>query len=541
MGKMNAKTVSRKVIALGLDGATFDLILPFIEEGFLPHMANLLKEGVWSELESTIPPLTPPAWVSFFTGKNPGKHGIFDFRGPVDENLERPLISSLSIRSRKLWEIINDQKKKVGIINIPITYPPDKVDGFMISGMLTPNNQVNFTYPPDLKRELLSKIGDYVIDVDAGLYDYENTREVERFFNDLRYAFIKRKEALFYLMEDQPWDFLAANFIVHDRVQHLFWKYLDKRTQLYNLDRAKQIRNVAIELYQMVDAMIASIRERMDKRTSLIIMSDHGFGPYNLSLNINGWLANLGLLNMKRGDSKLRAWIKTVIPIGIRRSLRKMAIKRLPINERQEGQDVDFRNSQAYFGGSAVQGIYLRVEGQEYNRVREAIKEGLLELNDPVTGGKLMDAVFFKEEIYQGNHLALAPDILFIAKGYSIAGSSSTDRKNLFTSLKDTPWGFHHMNGIFIALGESFKKGYRLEKSAIIDLAPTILYTMGIPVPSDMDGKVLEEIFGEQYLRNHPICFSQTGKKIDHKEKNVYSQDEQMKIEERLRGLGYLD
>ena len=538
---MTSVSVSEKVIVLGLDGATFDLIIPLIEEGILPHMANVLKDGGWGELASTIPPLTPPAWVSFITGKNPGKHGIFDFRGPVDENFQRPLISSLSIRSRKLWEIINDQGKKVGIINIPITYPPDKVDGFMISGMLTPNNQVNFTYPPALKEKLLSTIGDYVIDVDAGLYDHDNTKEVERFFNDLKYATIKRKEALFYLMDDQPWDFLAANFIVYDRIQHLFWKYLDKRSHLYNHDQAKHIRNIAIELYQIIDDMIASMREKMDKKTSLIIMSDHGFGPYNASFSINSWLANLGLLHLKKEDSKLKAWIKTVMPIGIRRNLRRMVTKRVPIHERQEGKDIDFRNSKAYFGGGSVQGIYLRAEGQEYIKIRETIKEGLLELKDPLTGEKLMDAVFFKEEVYQGNHLSSAPDILFIAKGYTVAGSSSTDRKNLFSSLKDTPWGFHHRNGIFIALGEDFKRGFHVEKAAIIDLAPTILYAMGIPVPSDMDGRVLKEIFDEQYLHNHPICFSQKSGEMDHKEKRVYSQDEQKVIEKRLKELGYLD
>ena len=157
---MNSIAASEKVILIGLDGATFDLLLPWINEGILPVMANLLKQGAWGGLESTIPPLTPPAWASFITGKNPGKHGVFDFRGPVNDALESPLISSRSIRSRKLWEIINAQKKRVGIINIPVTYPPEEVDGFMISGMLTPNNKVCFTHPPDLKDRLIAKIGD---------------------------------------------------------------------------------------------------------------------------------------------------------------------------------------------------------------------------------------------------------------------------------------------------------------------------------------------------------------------------------------------
>jgi hypothetical protein len=128
-----------------------------------------------------------------------------------------------------------------------------------------------------------------------------------------------------------------------------------------------------------------------------------------------------------------------------------------------------------------------------------------------------------------------------VAKGYSVAGTSSTDRNNLFSSLAESPLGFHHKNGILIALGENFKRGYHLEKAAIIDLAPTILYAMGIPVPSDMDGSVLKEIFEEDYLHDHPISFTHAHEEIERKGEKVYSEDEQMKIEERLRGLGYLD
>ncbi|MCX5885189.1 MAG: alkaline phosphatase family protein [Proteobacteria bacterium] len=538
---MNNHRESNKVIVIGLDGATFDLLLPWINEGILPVMANLLKQGAWGGLESTIPPLTPPAWASFITGKNPGKHGIFDFRGPVNDNLERLLISSRSIRSRKLWEIVNAHKRRVGIINIPVTYPPEEVDGFMISGMLTPNNKVCFTHPPDLKDRLIAKIGDYVIDVDSGLYDPERTSEVKRFFNDLKYAFIKRKEALFFLMEDEPWDFLAVNFIEHDRIQHLFWKYLDKRSALYYLDKAKNIRSTAIELYQMVDEMIGTIIGKMDKKTSLFIMSDHGFGPHHYSLNINGWLANLGLLHTKNEGSKMRQWVKALMPVGIRRRLRKMVIKRVPIGERKEGEDIDFRSSKAYFGGASVQGIYLRVEGDEYLKIRELIKDGLLKFKDPHTGEKLVDQVFFKEEVYWGSNLSSAPDILFIAKGYSIPGSSSTYRENLISSRENSPLGFHHRNGILIASGKNFKKGYRLEEAAIIDLAPTILYRMEIPVPSDMDGKVLKEIFDDDYIHDHPVAYSQASNEIDQGAEKVYSQDEQLAVEKRLRGLGYID
>lgn len=533
--------ISNKVLVLGLDGATFDLILPWIEDGILPQMANVLKNGVWGELVSTIPPLTPPAWASFITGKNPGKHGIFDFRGPVDNNLQRTLISSLSIKSQKLWNILNEYRKKVGIINIPITYPPEKVDGFMISGMLTPNTQVNFTYPPELKEKLFSKIGDYVIDIDTGLYDYENLREIERFFNDLKYATEKRRDALFYLMKEEPWDFLAVNFIVHDRIQHLFWKYLDKKSSLYHLDIAKHIRDRAIELYQMVDNLIGLIIEKIDKETSLFIISDHGFGPQDYTISINGMLANLGLLYTKRKNTILRSWIKALLPLKIRRRLKKIVSKRVPISKREEGLDVDYKKSKAYFGGSSVQGIYLRVKNDEYFTIREIIKTELSKLKDPLTGKKLVETVLFKEEAYYGDYLSSAPDILFIAKDYSAPGNSSTDTHKIIIPCEKSPLGFHHMRGIFMALGKNFKKGYQVEKSSIVDLAPTILYTMGIPVPRDMDGRVLQEIFHKSYLKDHPLYFSEVSSKSGDQEEKVYSNDEQQKIEKRLKGLGYLD
>jgi predicted AlkP superfamily phosphohydrolase/phosphomutase len=538
---MSPIETSEKVIVVGLDGATFDLLLPWIEEGILPAMAKIMKEGVWGTLESTIPPLTPPAWASFITGTNPGKHGIYDFWEPRGEDFQRSLVSSHSIQSTKIWKIINAHQRKVGIINIPLTYPPDEVDGFMVSGMLTPDLEHTFTYPPALKERIISEVGNYIIDVDSGLYDIEKASEVTRFFHDLKDALTWRKKIFFFLIENEAWDFLAVNFIVHDRIQHLFWKYLDKNSPLYYLDYAKHIRSMAIELYQMADEVINSILGKIDKKTTLYIISDHGFGPHYYSFNVNGWLAHLGLLKIQERASRIRAWIKPFIPTGIRKRLGKMLTRPVPLRERREGADIDYKNSKAYFSGSTSQGIYLRAQGNEYKEIRQLIKDELLKMKDPRTGEKLMDEVFFKEEIYHGKNLASAPDLLFIAKGYSVPGSSSIDREHLFTSYENSPRGFHQRNGIFMAMNENFKKGYQVKNAAIIDLAPTILYTMGIPIPSHMDGKALKEIFTETYVRNHPVFFTPGDEEVNNEANKVYSQEEQMAVEKRLKGLGYLD
>jgi len=539
---IDTHAVSDKAIVIGLDGATFDLLLPWIEEGILPVLAEILKKGVWGKLESTIPPLTPPAWTSFITGKNPGKHGIFNFYLPLDNNLNRPLIDSRSVKSATIWEIMNTQRKRVGIINLPITYPPLEVDGFMISGLLTPRNkEVSFTYPTDLKERLISKIGDYVIDVYPAIFNLEKASGVKRFFSDLRYASIKRKDALLFLMEDQLWDFLAINFTEPDRIQHPFWKYLDKRCQLYSLDRAKYIRDLAMELYKMLDEMIGLVIKRMDKKTTLFIMSDHGFGPYDFSWSVNGWLSNLGLYKKIEG-SKLRALVKAMIPDELRRKILSMMTKRAPSFEQKWGQNIDCMNSKAYFAGEAVQGIYLTVRGDEYMEFRKTLKEELLKLKDPVTGTQIVDEVFYKEEIYWGDYLPSAPDLLFIAKDYSVVGTDSTEGRKLITSCQMNPKGFHRREGIFAILGESFKRNCYLSGALIIDLLPTILYTIGLSIPDDLDGKVLKEAFVDGYPEKNPEKYIPAAEFTVKKEKDrVFSLEDEEDIKSRLRGLGYLE
>ncbi|MDO8141482.1 MAG: alkaline phosphatase family protein, partial [Candidatus Brocadiales bacterium] len=124
-----------KIVVIGIDSATFDIIEPLVNQGKLPVFTRFMKEGVWGRLQSTIPPVTPPAWTSLVTGKNPGKHGIFDFYGYTTNGYERPIINSQAIKAKTLWNILSEGGKSVGIINVPLTYPPEKVNGFLIPGM----------------------------------------------------------------------------------------------------------------------------------------------------------------------------------------------------------------------------------------------------------------------------------------------------------------------------------------------------------------------------------------------------------------------
>ena len=141
------KKGKNKLLVIGIDGGTFDIILPMIHAGRLPNLGRLLSNGAYGTLLSTIPPVTAPAWSSFVMGSNPGQHGVFYFfrkEGKSDgAKSERVLMNLRNIEGIPFWRVLNRYGNKAGLINIPLTYPPDNVDGFMISGMLVPTKRIS--------------------------------------------------------------------------------------------------------------------------------------------------------------------------------------------------------------------------------------------------------------------------------------------------------------------------------------------------------------------------------------------------------------
>ena len=181
-----------RVLVIGIDGATFDLLTPWMEEGFLPNLAALMGSGSHGPLRSTIPPITASAWTSFQTGKNPGKHGLFDFTQYRPGSYETSYVNASSVLAEPLWQVLSRQGKRVVVINVPVTYPPRPVNGYLISGMLTPSMDVEFTYPPDLYQQMVREIGDYQIFLPARAALQMGSRD---FVNRLRHLSRKRAEA----------------------------------------------------------------------------------------------------------------------------------------------------------------------------------------------------------------------------------------------------------------------------------------------------------------------------------------------------------
>ena len=222
-----------RTLIIGLDGGSLDLVKQWVEQGDLPNLSKLLEGGTHGHLNSTVPPMTPPAWNSFMTGKNPGKHGIFDFTERVANKLELRIVNSSHRKSETIWKRLSRSGKRVGVIGVPGTFPPEAVNGIMISGFDAPGADERAMYPPGLCKELKEKIGGYILTADF-LQDASQGRvdeAVEKLLNVIE----RKAAAAKYLLSREPWDCFMIVFGETDAVVHHFWKYHDKKSPQYNV------------------------------------------------------------------------------------------------------------------------------------------------------------------------------------------------------------------------------------------------------------------------------------------------------------------
>ena len=554
--------VRNRVMLIGLDGATFYLLKPWMEDGTLPNLASLMKESSSSELESTVPCTTPPAWSSCVTGKNPGKHGIYDFRESAHLDPRRPLITASSVKARKIWHILNKKGCKVVVINVPITFPPEPVDGVMISGLMTPSRDSDFTYPASLKEELSNRVGDYVPNIDIPRYDVELKADAIGFLDELSYSFRKRADVFFYLKNNKPWEFLMTVFIVPDRIQHLFWKYIDPACSLHDTRMGEFIRTRVKACFKEMDTFFGRLMNELSDDTALLVMSDHGFGSTHAWINMNTYLEKLGLLRL-RGSEKIKkqiffqavlandsAFVKRVVPKSIQGVLRRKVRGTRSTFKSDIEASLDWQLTRAFFPSIPAQGIFINTgsgnrvgtvqPGKEYDDLRAKLREALQALTEPDSGEALMDWVKYREELYSGPQAKYAPDIVFCARNYSYLARQHFGDPRIIRLSEHTPNGFHRPEGIFIARGKEIKEGHEFSGADIMDLAPTVLYLMGYPVPDDMDGKVLTEIFKEHIVQDYPV-HTESADAFTEDSRRDYTDEEEEKIRKRLKALGYIE
>jgi predicted AlkP superfamily phosphohydrolase/phosphomutase len=550
-----------KVLVIGLDGVTFDLLGPWIKAGELPNLQKLANQGASGKLRTTLPPISSSSWSSFLTGVNPGKHGLVDFVYPGSDSYKVTMINATSRRTRALWNWLNDAGFKVGLLGIPTTYPTEPVDGFMVSGFLAPGPDSEWAYPPDLKQELRAELGEFLLSPDER---YRSTRWLDRFLEDLTASVENRTQAALYLMRNKPWDLFAVVYWDTDMVQHETWRLLDPSHPRYDAEEAAAHREQILAFHRKVDADVGRLLSEVDSDTLVVVMSDHGFGPVHSFFLTNNWLVSAGLLQFKKsaGTRFKRALFRLgFTPLRMFRIVKALGLGKLRRQVRFQQKsgllnrvflsfdDVDWSQTQAFSIGSFGQ-VYVNLAGvrpegivqpgQEYEELKERITREALALRDPRTGEPLVEHVYRREEIYSGPYIDRTPDLIVQPRGwqYMAFGHADFGSNKLVEPIIGLS-GHHRPDGVLILAGEGVKPGIQIEGASILDLAPTILHAMGIDVPQDLDGRVLGEAFESSSPVSQPVVYSQANVYKDGASEPGLSEEEMEEVQEKLRGWGY--
>lgn len=557
-----------RVLIIGLDGATWDVLAPWLDDGTLPHLARLRQNGCWGELLSTIPPLTAPAWSTFATGKNPGKHGVFHFvqaDNPGNGANGKPLIvDNRSIKAATLWDILGHHGRQVGLVNIPMTYPPRPVNGFMIACFLTPPNAPFFTYPHELSMQLT----DYQIDLDRFIFHKPFARDSEeppnvapslelmQEFDDMEE---KRARTALKLMKTEPWDMFMVVFTATDRMGHYLWPY----HRLVDSDGSpewQELHQAVRQFYIKLDEAVGAMVQEAGDETTVVVMSDHGMGWNHSKLVYwNLWLHQKGLLSTQGSVTNPDGWLMRLkLPRNriaqVAREVMPASLRKKVIRQVKTSRSLTFNpaQTQAYYKTiyQSVGGIYINLKGEAKERLRDELIEAVKGVVDPGTGQPVVQGVYRGPDCYHGPYANNVPDIVLVMDRRYAGDGKLSYYSSIVTDLpvneRRDPGG-HKMEGIFIAKGpdiEAISQG--LPHLNIQDITPTVLHLMGLPVPVDMDGRVLAEMLKPAALQRQPMI---SGPELDMWPSQAEAQalgdfdspSDDETVQERLRALGYLE
>jgi predicted AlkP superfamily phosphohydrolase/phosphomutase len=565
-----------RVLVICLDGATFDLLDPWMASGRLPGLKRFVDEGVRGALESVVPPITAPAWASFMTGKNPGKHGVYYFVNRGFKSGEATFVDSRSRRGRALWHFLGEAGKKVLILNVPTTYPPEKVNGALISDFLTPPGSRDFAYPASLVGELEEKYGKYPLHLKTLTFSPGmSARNAQRLLKELRREARIKFDAAHYLLDKVDPDFCILHLLGTDRVQHELWSLFDPEHPLHREDMRRSCAESVIDYFAEVDGEIERLTSRFDEHATIFVISDHGFGPVRKVIDLNVWLLENGYIQIRTGArSRIKGALwkrgltkEKVTRIALRTFFRYGAgiAARIPdasifksmlflARHGDRGSllfsfdDVDWARTKAY-APVGMGAIYINLRGREeqgsvapgaeYESLKAEIVARLRTLEDPITGERISAEVYPREEIYHGPYLDRGPDIVFLPNQSGLFAGGMTGFFSNRWIFPNAAWpGHHRMQGILLARGGRCKRGARIEGARLIDLAPTILHVLGVSIPADMDGRVLTEIFDRTFVEARPVAYRPPEE--DAQAALPFSQGEEGEVQRRLKELGYL-
>jgi len=456
----------KKLVIIGLDCATpRTLFEEFIED--CPNIKKLMESGVYGKLRTCDPPITIPAWLVMATGKKAGTLGLYGFRHRKANSYDDFWIAtSYNIKEPKVWDIIAKKGLKSCILGITPTYPPQKINGCLVTGFITPDSTTAFTYPPELKEEIIKNIGDYLFDVNFRVDKKEILLKEIYEMSKIHFKTVK------YLMENKEWDYFKFVIIGLDRFHHAFWKYFDKKHDKYEPDNPFEFEMK--KYYQYLDTEIGELLDILDDDTIIMIVSDHGAKAMKGLICVNMALEQLGLLKFKTKPKP-----------------------RTRIGE----ADIDWENTYAWGWGGYYARIFLNLKGREPNGIiekedyenwRDEIREKIKSIKDH--NGNQMDTKVYKPEelfeIIRGE----APDLMvyFDDLNWRSAGTVGYESMYLDENATGPDDAVHDWYGVYIIFDPKKKIGKNLGEKSILDIAPTSLNILGLEIPFDMEGHIIK-------------------------------------------------
>lgn len=500
-----------ELVFLGLDGATWDVIDPLIGDGRLPTLERLTDQGTRGTLASTDPPVTYPAWRVLSSGKNPGKLGVYGWNRPDFDDRRFVYASSTDYRTRDVWDYLNAAGLSTAVVNQPGTYPPFEVDGVFISG---PESQGDDIVRPRTRRDLLDRYIPHTHGLANRVAQQELPRALEVIETNMQVATELGKEV----------DVLHHVVFLTDTVQHHLW------------DQPEAL----VETWETVDRGLGQMLDELDPKT-VILASDHGFQDLDLKVNVNALLAEAGLasLSMPSGAGLLDSLginRANALKIAGKLGITEQTLAKLPsvLKDRvpEEGGKLQTRRAAGVDWATTValtgdgRGVHLA----DPTRIDEARE--VLETATDDDGELLFTAVRPADEVWHGPYLDRAPDLLITPRNGVEPGGSIGDAI-LQTPIPGKGWiAHHHPDGMLLAWGQDVRQG-DLEGARLEDIMPTLLASVEAPVPTDIDGQVLGLFTSKPTIEDRaPLEVGQA---------EELSKEDMAKVEDRLKGLGYLD
>lgn len=529
-----------RVLIVGWDGAPYPLVRDMLESGDLPNLESIVDDGYFGPLETVPYVMSSCAWSTFLTGKNAGKHGIYDFyasdfRG--DSYFRNPINASAR-DSRDLGDILSEHGLSLGRVNVPLTYPARPVDGFTVTGMLTPSkDSEGFCYPPDFLHDF-EELERYRIDSGEG-----KDADKDEFLADVDAVVEGRMELVLYALENSSdLDVYFAVFTSPDRLSHYYWHFEDETHPFRRNESPEDLeryRNVIRDLFRDLDEKLGEVVDRFRANYGdpmVAVVSDHGMTSLKRVFHVNKWLARNGYLTFKDefDGSAVDDDVEEILDDRVEYIFGK----------------VDWKNTTAYAIGKRG-AIYVNQKGREPRGIvdpedREDVianlEADLREVVDPETGERIVEAVQTREELFHGDHVEEAPDILLrLSDGYYPFGYAFELEKPDLVSTNDWPdmpfvTGIEDGDGILAVAGDRIDPDCEKLDVGLVDFAPMLLHYLGLPVPDDMDGEVPLSLFDDDYtdaVEYQPAAAAES-------RAEELSSEEEETVKDRLEDLGYL-